>query len=53
MRRASYRTGVAWVAENDEPNELDAEIIAGFISTSLLADLFGKSVEAVARGRRM
>jgi len=39
---ASYRKGIAWIAYNDEPMETDAEEIAGFISTGLLADLFGK-----------
>jgi hypothetical protein len=44
MKRASYREGVAWIAENDDPGSSDAtnlEAVAGYISTSLLADLFG------------
>lgn len=47
-KRASYRFGVAWIAENDEPETLDADEIGGFISTLLLADLFGKEPGDVA-----
>lgn len=46
--RASYRKGVEWIAWNDEPEDLDPESIAGFISTTLLADLFGKEADVVA-----
>jgi len=48
MKRASYREGVAWIATNDEPEESDPEIVQGFISTLLLADLFGVPEEKVA-----
>jgi hypothetical protein len=48
MRRASYREGVSWIAMNDEPIDTDVESIAGYISTLLLADLFGKSPDDVA-----
>lgn len=47
--RASYRQGVEWIALNDEPNDLDPENIAGYISTLLLADLFHKDPLDVAR----
>ena len=47
--RASYRYGVRWIAENDEPEEMDAIFISEFISTSLLADLFGKTPMEVAK----
>lgn len=47
-KRASYRYGVAWIAENDEPNILDADQVVGYISTLLLADLFGKDPDRVA-----
>lgn len=45
MRRASYRAGVAWIAENDGSGDPDAvrvnvEEIRGLISVLLLADLF-------------
>lgn len=48
-KRASFREGVAWIAWNDEPDERDPENVAGFISTGLLADLFGKDAEDVAK----
>ncbi len=37
MKRASYRVGVQWIADNDEALDRDAESIAGYISTILLA----------------
>jgi hypothetical protein len=40
VKRAGYRAGVAWIAVNDEPTDRDAESIAGYVSTLLLADLF-------------
>jgi len=46
-KRASYRVGVAWIALNDEPEDLDASNVAGYISTTLLADLFDKDPEKV------
>ena len=48
MRRASYRDGVFWIAWNDEPTDRDADAIAGYISTLLLADLFGVDPYRVA-----
>ena len=47
-KRASYREGVAWIAENDEPAEMDHDTVAGLISVCLLADLFGKEATEVA-----
>jgi hypothetical protein len=47
--RASYRRGLLWIAENDEPEDLDVATVSEYISTALLADLFGKDEEAVAR----
>lgn len=47
-RRASYRNGVDWIAMNDEPEDLDPDSVAGYISTLLLADLFGKPASEVA-----
>lgn len=42
MKRASYREGVDWIAQNDNAGEGDdTDVIAGYISTLLLADLFG------------
>jgi len=46
--KRGYRFGVAWIAENDEPDTLDAEEVSGYISTLLLADLAGKDALVVA-----
>ena len=43
-----YRFAVAWIAGNDEPEELDPERVAGYISTGLVADLFEKDTFEVA-----
>jgi hypothetical protein len=53
--RASYRHGVDWIALNDNagedtPSNPEAEgNVASYISTSLLADLFDKKNDDVAR----
>lgn len=47
--RASYRFGVRWIADNDEPDQRDLEEIAEQVSTLLLADLFDKDPYDVAR----
>ena len=50
MRRASYRAGVRWIAENDEVATDDsADTIAYYISSLLLADLFSVEPERVGR----
>jgi hypothetical protein len=55
MKRPGYHAGVAWIATNDEsgndgPDNPDAEAnVAAYISTALLADLFGVECERVAR----
>lgn len=49
VKRASYRHGVSWIALNDDPDDLDVESVAGYISTSLVADLFDKDPLDVAR----
>jgi hypothetical protein len=50
--RASYRFGVEWIALNDDPADNGLENVTGLISVCLLADLFGKSAEAVAHDVR-
>lgn len=45
----SYRYGVEWIALNDEPECMDVEEVAGFISVCLLADLAHKDRHDVAR----
>ena len=50
-KRASYRHGVQWIADEDEAGSDDArnmEEVAGYVSTLLLADLFGKPPAEVA-----
>lgn len=49
MARASYRAGVEWIGFNDEPGETDEEEMSGLISVLLLADLFAKKPEVVAK----
>ena len=49
MKRASYRVGVYWIAINDEPLDGDPASVAGYISTLLLADLFGVDPQRVAK----
>lgn len=45
----SYRFGVEWIALNDNAGNGDsAEDVAGYISTALLADLFGVDTSKVA-----
>jgi hypothetical protein len=49
--RKGYRFGVAWIADNDnsgDPDALDPLAVANYVSTCLLADLFGKARMKVA-----
>lgn len=44
MKRASYKEAVMWIGLNDEDGaseRLDADTVAGYISTTLVADIFG------------
>jgi hypothetical protein len=49
MRRASYRAGVRWIAENDEPDSMEPGDVSYFVSSLLLADLFEVEPERVGR----
>jgi hypothetical protein len=50
MKRASYRQGVDWIARFDASRDGDSEgVIACYITTTLLADLFDIPPERVAR----
>lgn len=52
MKRASYRDAVAWIAENDEAGADDAgdsAVVARYVSTALVADVFCIEAERVAR----
>jgi len=46
---ASYRKGIEWIALNDEDASTDLSVVSGLISVLLLADLFDRPVEGVAR----
>lgn len=47
-KRASYREGVRWIARNDNAGTEDrVEDVSYYVSTLLLADLFGKEPEVV------
>jgi hypothetical protein len=45
---ARYMEAVAWIANNDEPGETDAETVSEMISVLLVADLWRKEPEQVA-----
>lgn len=49
MKRASYKEGIAWIAINDEPTEMDEQIVSEQISSLLLADLFLVGPEKVGK----
>lgn len=49
MKRASYRHGVEHIALNDDPTEMDEEIVGSCMTVGLLADLFGVDTARVAR----
>ena len=49
MKRASYREGVAWIAFNDEPDNLNPEEVAYYVTSLLLADLFDVEPEKVGK----
>jgi hypothetical protein len=47
----SYRAAVAWIAENDDAGSDDAlnpEVVAGYVTTILVADVWDKEPEEVA-----
>ncbi|MBY0561501.1 hypothetical protein [Hyphomicrobium sp.] len=46
---ASYSQAISWIAENDEDAETDPEVIASLISVMMVADLWDKEPETVAR----
>jgi hypothetical protein len=48
MKRASYRAGVAWIADHDESHQRDLEAISAVNTTRLLAELFGRDERRVA-----
>ena len=46
---ASYRKAVEWIAYNDEGGDIEIETVASYVTTLLIADIFGKEPEAVAK----
>lgn len=47
--KQGYKFGVEWIARNDETACLEVDEVQHFISTLLLADLFGKEPAEVAK----
>jgi len=47
MKRASYRNGIDFVAQNDECMQTDPEMMTGQPTVILMSELFGVSVERV------
>lgn len=48
--RASYKTAVQWIADNDNGGNGDTEDeVRCYVTTALVADVFGKCDEQVAR----
>jgi hypothetical protein len=48
MKRPSYRAGVAWIADNNQPNEEDPEAVSASHTTRLLAVLFERDEKLIA-----
>jgi len=49
MKRASYRDSVRWIAGNDNAgNGDDHTEVSEYITTALIADIFGTDVDRVA-----
>lgn len=48
---AKYSDAVAWIADNDSNGDSDAletETVSGYVTTLLVADVFGKDAQQVA-----
>ena len=46
MKRASYREAIQWIRDNDCPDDVESK---GHITSCLIADIFGVSVEKVLK----
>ena len=46
---AGYRKAVEWIAVEDEPDDLDVDVVSGYLTVHMVADLFGKDTVTVAR----
>lgn len=49
MSTPSYKDAVRWIAIEDEPTDLDEESVSNGITVALVADLFDRSMEQVAK----
>lgn len=52
VKRASYRAAVQWIALNDSAGDddaLDVESVSGYITTALVADVFGVDATRVGK----
>lgn len=48
--KKGYKFAIAWIALNDSPGDNEnAETMAGYVSVLLVADLFGKDQNQVAK----
>lgn len=46
--RKTYRAGVRWIALNDDWDVSEPDVLAGTLTVTMLADLFGTRAEFVA-----
>lgn len=46
---AGYRFAIQWVADNDEADDLDLDSVKYGLTIALVADMFNKTTEQVAR----
>jgi predicted P-loop ATPase/GTPase len=49
LKTKTYKKAVEWIAINDEPSETDLEEISGFLTVTLIADLFNIDEQVVAK----
>jgi cbb3-type cytochrome oxidase subunit 1 len=49
MAVPTYKAAVQWIAENDEPTWYGVDSVALMLTVVLVADLFGKTPEDVAK----
>jgi len=47
-RRPNYKSAIEWIAFNDEPNQLNSQLVSEYISTQLIADICGMDAMEVA-----
>lgn len=47
MKRASYKSAIAFIALNDEPTDMDPESVAGYTTSVLVSEIFDVPTEKV------